>query len=80
MVFRVFLKFRAVHVKIALNRQKSPKKVKIMQELVKYRVSFDILLDSNDPSYPDWIFEGIWNSLNTERGEDVQNIDIELVD
>lgn len=51
-----------------------------MQELVKYRVSFDILLDANDPSYPDWIFEGIWNSLNTERGEDVQNIDIELVE
>ena len=51
-----------------------------MQELVKYRVSFDILLDSSDPSYPDWIFEDIYNSLNTERGEDVQNIDIELVE
>lgn len=70
-------------MKIALKLKKGPKMSEIAkntQELVKYRVSFDILLDANDPSYPDWVFEGIWNSLNTERGEDVQNIDIELVE
>ena len=67
-------------MKIALNLKKGPKMseiVKNTQELVKYRVSFDVLLDANDPGEPDWVLDCVWPSLST--GEDIQNFKVELV-
>lgn len=46
-------------------------------KLVRYRVKFDVLVDSEDPSKPDWILDSLWPSLNP--GEDIENFEVELV-
>jgi hypothetical protein len=60
-------------VKIALNLKKGPK----MSKLVRYKVSFHVLVDENDPGTPEWILESICENL--EPGEDVENFDLELI-
>lgn len=47
------------------------------RKLVRYAVKFDVLVDSEDPSKPDWILESIWPDLNP--GEDIENFEVELV-
>lgn len=44
---------------------------------MRYKISFELVLDDNDPSTPDWILDAIWPSLNA--GEDVENFVVELV-
>ena len=48
-----------------------------MSEIVKYRVSFDVFLDKNDPSDPSWICAVVNQALNYPV-EHVENFKLEL--
>lgn len=60
-------------MKIAPKLRKGPK----MSKLVKYSLSFDVFLDKNDPSDPDWIRAIIEQALGCN--EYVKNFKVELV-
>ncbi len=60
-------------MKIAPNLQKGPK----MSKLVRYKVSFHILVSENDLGTPEWILDSVLGNL--EPGEDIENFDLELI-
>ena len=60
-------------MKIAPNLKKGPK----MSKLVRYKVTFHVLVSENDPGMPEWILDSVRENL--EPGEDVENFDLELI-
>lgn len=49
-----------------------------MSKLVRYKVSFHVLVDENDPNDPEWLLAVINQKLNYPV-EHVENFDIELI-
>ena len=45
---------------------------------MRYKVSFEVVLDDNDPSTPEWIIDSICQNL--EPGECVENFVLETLD
>lgn len=45
---------------------------------MRYKISFELVLDDNDPSTPDWVLDSVCENLNP--GEDIENFVVELVD
>lgn len=44
---------------------------------MRYKVQFELVLDDNDPSTPDWLEQVIYDNL--AQGEDIENFVIEQV-
>lgn len=44
---------------------------------MRYKISFELVLDDNDPSWPDWVLDVVCNSL--AAGEDIENFVVEQV-
>lgn len=44
---------------------------------MRYKVSFEVVLDDNDPSAPDWIKQAVQDCLDTRTGEYVSHFELE---
>lgn len=42
---------------------------------MRYKVSFELVLDDNDPSVPDWVLDEVAKTL--EFGEYIENFEVE---
>lgn len=44
---------------------------------MNYKISFELVLDDNDPSTPDWVYNAVQDCLDARLGEQIKNFVVE---